>query len=238
MDMKLRAINIEDLDVKYHDYTRDNLLSRGKTSPFKALHGINCEVLQGENVALLGKNGAGKTTLLRCMAGLLRPSSGYIKTHGRVILLSGADPGFLPHLTGRQNVIELAAAYGIGNEEIEDFLSSIVEFCGLGDAIERNFKGYSTGMKGKLGFGFITSLEPEILLIDETLGVGDLEFRKKAAERLEGFIGRSGTVIISTHSLNLAKNMCTRGILLEEGKLTFDGKSEDAVALHIANSTN
>ena len=192
---------------------------------------------QGRKCRTSRENGAGKSTLLRCIAGLLRPSKGSLTTNGRVIILAGADPGFLNSLTGHQNVMELASAYGINDEDLEEFCSSVVTFADLGKAIDRPYKGYSTGMKGKLGFGFITALEPDILLIDETLGVGDLEFREKARARLSEFIERSGTVLISTHSLNLAKKMCSRGLVLDEGVLVLDGSSEEAVEFHISNST-
>ena len=238
MVVKDYSINIQNLSIEYHDYNRDKLFSMGKVKSFLALNKINCKIYKGENTALIGKNGAGKSTLLKCIAGLLRPSEGEIETKGRVIMLSGSDPGFLPHLTGRQNIVELAGAYGVREKKIPDFVSSIEKFANIGEAMDRNYKGYSSGMAGKIGFGFITSLNPDILLIDETLGVGDLEFRKKAADRLEDFINRSGTVIISTHSLNLAKNMCNRGILLEKGELIFDGASDEAVSLHIKNSKN
>ncbi len=109
------------------------------------------------------------------------------------------------------------------------FCEEIIEFADLGDAIERNVRGYSTGMRGKLGFGFITSLKPDILLIDETLGVGDAEFRKKAMSRLRLFVSNSGSVIISTHSLGLAKELCNRGMLLDSGSLIKYGSSEDAL---------
>jgi len=153
-----------------------------------------------------------------------------------VILLAGADPGFIPELTGRQNVIELALAYGISKEEMPDFINSIEKFADIGEAFDRKFLGYSSGMRGKVGFGFITALNPDILLMDETLGVGDREFRKKASKRLEGFIERSGTVIISTHSLGLAKDMCSRGIVLDKGIIAIDSDAEEAIS-HYINMT-
>ena len=109
------------------------------------------------------------------------------------------------------------------NLEMDVFCESIIDFASLGDAIDRNYRGYSTGMKGKLGFGFMTALDPDLLLIDETLGVGDAEFREKAQRRLENFVERSGTVIISTHSLGFAREVCDSGVVLDEGKLIVHG---------------
>ena len=169
---------------------------------------------------------------MKCIAGLLRPSKGKIVTKGRVILLAGADPGFLPELTGRQNVVELALAYGISEIESSSFIKSIEDFADIGEAFDRKFSGYSSGMRGKIGFGFITALKPDILLMDETLGVGDREFRKKAAIRLNEFIERSGTVIISTHSLGLAKDICSRGLVLDKGKTVIDSNVEEAISFY------
>ena len=187
----------------------------------------------GEIVAILGRNGAGKSTLLKCISGFLRVSGGEVQTAGRVFLLAGADPGLIPALSGRQNARELGVAYGVKDEEILEFIDSVEEFADLGGGFERNVKGYSTGMRGKLGFGIITALNPEILLIDETLGVGDREFRAKAQIRIRQFIERSGTVLISTHSLGLAKELCTRGILLDGGRKVFDGEVGRAIEEYV-----
>ena len=227
------SVQIEDLCVDYSEFSRSYSKPFGEQRLVRALDSISLKIEEGEIVGLIGKNGAGKSTLLKTIAGQLRPSRGEIITRGRVILLAGADPGFLPDLTGRRNISELALAYGIREEEMDSFTESIIDFADLGDAIDRNFRGYSTGMRGKLGFGFITSLNPDILLIDETLGVGDREFRAKAQERLRGFIERSGTVIISTHSLGLAKEICSMGILLDFGNLLADGPIEDVVREYI-----
>ncbi len=233
---KSSAIEISNFSVDYHIFKRTRKKPLGDFENFNALKNLEINIREGEIVALLGRNGAGKSTLLKCIAGLLRPSKGKIITRGRVILLAGADPGFIPELTGRQNVIELALAYGISKEEMPDFINSIEKFADIGEAFDRKFSGYSSGMRGKVGFGFITALNPDILLMDETLGVGDREFRKKASKRLEGFIERSGTVIISTHSLGLAKDMCSRGIVLDKGIIAIDSDAEEAIS-HYINMT-
>jgi len=230
------SIETSDLRIEYIEFKRSILKPIGIKKNIIALNDINFKVKNGEIVALIGKNGAGKSTLLNAIAGNVRPNDGQIITMGRVILLAGVNAGFDADITGRQNILELSKAYGIPNDKIEEVLNSVLEFSELGDAIDRNYRGYSTGMKGKLGFGFITSLNPEILLIDETLGVGDTRFRAKAQERLRKFIQRSNTVLISTHSLGLAKEICTRGLVLDEGKLIFDGEINEAVATYVKNS--
>ena len=223
------GISVEMMSVEYQEFEREKLNPWGRISGFLALDNINLEIGQGEIVALLGRNGAGKSTLMKSLAGLLRPSSGKIVTRGRVIVLSGANPGLIPDLSGRKNVEELAPAYGVVRDDIEPFIKSVEDFANLGEAFDRRVGGYSTGMRGKVGFGFLTALNPDILLIDETLGVGDLEFRAKAQLRLRGFIERARTVVISTHSLGMAKELCSRGIVLEKGEVYFDGSVEEAV---------
>jgi len=227
MVMTPLAISASDLSVEY--ISQKGIISPKRSVEFRALREIDFSISQSEIVALLGRNGAGKSTLLKTISGMVKPSAGQVITNGRVIVLAGADPGFIPGISGRKNVEELGLAYGIQKDEMEAFSKSIEEFAQLGGAYDRDYRGYSTGMKGKLGFGFITSLRPEILLIDETLGVGDREFRAKAQMRLREFIERTGTVIISTHSLGLAKELCSRGIVLDCGSIYYDGEIEGAI---------
>tara|TARA_B100000287_G_C20625644_1_gene777688 strand:+ start:250 stop:984 length:735 start_codon:yes stop_codon:yes gene_type:complete len=237
LDKNETLVSIDGIGMEYSEFGHSSFPYVGVRRYIKAIEDISLEVFNGENIALLGRNGAGKSTLLRLIMGFLRPSRGTLITRGRVVLLAGTNPGFLPFLTGRKNLEVLAPAYGITPEQMGEFIADIEDFTGLEDALDRNFSGYSTGMKGKLGFGFITGITPDVLLIDETLGVGDIEFRAKAQERLKMFIERSGTVILSTHSLGLAKEMCSRGIVLDGGSIIFDGPSEDAVIAY-SNSIN
>ena len=223
------SVKVESLSVSYLEFNQTLFMPLGKKREIFALDSLDFVVNKGDVVALIGRNGAGKSTLLKTIAGFLRPSQGKVETHGRVILLAGADPGFFPDATGMENILQLADAYGVGQEEIEDFVSSIVDFAEIGGAIDRNVRGYSTGMKGKLGFGFMTALNPEVLLIDETLGVGDAEFRAKAQSRLRDFVDRSGSVIISTHSIGLAREICNRGIVVDNGKVVSDDEIENAL---------
>jgi len=227
------SILVDKLTVRYLEIKRSILHPSGTAQEVIGLENISLNIKKGEIIALIGKNGAGKSTLLNTIFGKIRPTKGNLKTFGRVIMLSGINAGFDNESTGRKNIIELSKAYGVPIGEISDLVEDVIDFSELGEAIDRNYKGYSTGMKGKLGFGFITSLSPEILLIDETLGVGDARFRAKAQDRLKKFIQRSNTVLISTHSLGLAKEMCSRGIVLDKGKLIFDGDIDEAIKNYI-----
>ena len=177
-------LDIRDLVIEYHGFERSWRYPFGTLTPFRALNGISLSAHEGETIGLIGRNGSGKTTLLRSIFGALRPLSGSVFTRGRVILLSGTDPGFIPLLTGRQNVGLLASVYGIEDERIEEFISDVEQFANIGDAFDRQFIGYSTGMRGKVGFGFMTGIDADLLLIDETLGVGDQEFRSKSKNDL------------------------------------------------------
>lgn len=225
-----KLLQINQLDVSYSELKNSKFNLFAKKKDIKALNEIDLEVFRGENIAILGRNGAGKSTLLKCIAGFLRPSNGSITTKGRIMLLAGTNPGFQPDLTGRENIKLLAPLYGVKEKKINDFIKSIEDFTQLGEALDRNYKGYSTGMKGKLGFGFMTGLSPDVLLIDETLGVGDLEFRARAQVRLKEFIERSGSVLMSTHSLGLASEMCSRGILLDGGQTLFKGDISECIS--------
>ena len=222
-------LDIRDLVIEYHGFERSWKYPFGTLTPFRALNGISLSAHEGETIGLIGRNGSGKTTLLRSIFGALRPLSGSVFTRGRVILLSGTDPGFIPLLTGRQNVGLLASVYGIEDERIEEFISDVEQFANIGDAFDRQFIGYSTGMRGKVGFGFMTGIDADLLLIDETLGVGDQEFRSKSKKRLNDFIQRSGTVIISTHSMGLAREVCDRGLVMENGIIDIDDDISTAV---------
>ncbi len=232
MDRK-PAIEVRNLSVDYIIHVKKSRFSVGRRKPHTALEDISFKVMPGESVAILGKNGAGKSTLLSSIGGHLRPRNGEIITNGRVYTLSGANPGMIPYLTGRENVRLLTAAYGIPKEKRNRFISEVEEFCELGDSFDRRYNTLSSGMAGRIGFGFTTSLDPEILLMDETLGVGDEEFRKKAEKKAEEFMRRGETILLSTHSLGLAKEMCPRGIVLNEGRVVFDGEVGQAVSLYI-----
>ena len=234
MVLRNGSIVAEELNVDYQEFKRLPRRPFGNITPYKALERVNLRIEPGEIVAILGRNGAGKSTLLKCISGFLRASGGVVETAGRVFLLAGADPGLVPMLSGRQNAREMGEAYGVESEGIDDFVNSVDDFADLKEAFDRNVGGYSTGMRGKLGFGIITALVPDILLIDETLGVGDREFRAKAEVRLREFISQSGTVLISTHSLGFAKELCTRGLVLDEGKVRFDGPISEAISDYIS----
>ena len=229
------VIEILGASVEYLVHQRSGLLSKATKKRVNALKNINLTINKGEVVGLFGNNGAGKSTLLSLIGGILRPSEGSLITRGSVYKLQGADPGLIRSMTPRENVRQLAAAYGVSQDDLAEFESEVEEFCDLGSAFDRKLSTLSSGMAGRVGFGFTTSLNPDILLMDETLGVGDKDFRKKAERKAVEFMNRGETIILSTHSLNLAKEMCSRGLVLEEGELVFDGPVEDAISSYLGS---
>ena len=227
------AIEIENLSVQYTVFQKTGLLALIKAKTVEALKNLTFEVKKGEAIAIIGRNGSGKTTLLKAIGGHLRPSSGKITTIGKVYTLSGANPGLIQDMSGRENVTLMSEIYGIEREKRDEFERAVEDFCELGEAYDRDLRTLSTGMAGRVGFGFTTSLDPEILLMDETLGVGDEIFRKKAEEKAKDFMNRGETILLSTHSLNLAKKMCSRGILLSEGRILMDGDVNKVVERYL-----
>jgi len=230
-NLGLVKISTNDVSVTYDGIRVSGGLRIPRRIKHKALDSITLDIDLGETVALLGKNGAGKTTLLRFLAGKIRPSRGSSEVSGRVVHLSGVNPGFDIALSSRQNIIWLSSVYGVESESI---CSEVEEFANIGDAFERPVKTLSAGMRGRIGFGFATSLNPDILLIDEVLGVGDPSFKAKATDRLKKMISASGIVMISTHSVGLVKELASRAIVLENGILKHDGDVQ--VALEIYSS--
>ena len=217
--MGLIKMEIENISISYSSLKIRNL-GLPKKIQHRALAGVSIKISDGETIAIMGNNGAGKSTLLKFLAGKIRPSSGSAFIEGKILHLSGVNPGFDPLLSPRQNVQWLAPIYGgdgsLTNQDVE-------RFSDIGEAYDRPVKTLSAGMKGRVGFGFATSLDPDILLIDEVLGVGDPVFKAKAMDRLRKMIDRSGIVLLSTHSVGLVKELCSRCIVLNDGIIVHDG---------------
>jgi ABC-type polysaccharide/polyol phosphate transport system ATPase subunit len=201
------------------------LRERKRKKKFTAVDDISFSVAQGESLAVLGANGAGKSTLLSLLAGIIEPSSGSIVRNGRIGLMLELGSGFCHDLSGRENIILnglLLGAKGSWLKKVED---DIIEFSGVRDFIDEPLRTYSTGMQTRLGFAIAVHMQPDILLIDEVLSVGDSDFRRKCLARLRQMQQQGVTVVLVTHSLQDAVDFCTNAIYLHKGKIIFSGTS-------------
>ncbi len=198
---------------------------KSKTKEFLALRDVNIEVKQGEVVGIIGRNGAGKSTLLKILSRITEPTRGRIRLRGRVASLLEVGTGFHPELTGRENIYLNGAILGMGRVEIKRKFDEIVAFAGLETFLDTPVKRYSSGMYVRLGFAVAAHLEPEILIVDEVLAVGDAEFQKKCLQKM-GDVAQGGrTVLFVSHNMQAVSRLCPRCILLNEGQIKLDGPS-------------
>ncbi len=194
------------------------------------LRGVDLAVRQGEAVALLGRNGSGKSTVLRLIAGIYQPSSGTIETHGRITAVIELGAGFHPELTGAENIALYAAVLGLTRKELAARYDEIVEFADLPDLPDTPLKYYSSGMEARLAFSVAVCLQPDILLLDEVLAVGDQAFRERCLERLRQYHARGGTLILVSHELEQVRELCERAVWLDNGKIVMDGPIDAVLA--------
>ncbi|CAM3732879.1 polysaccharide/polyol phosphate ABC transporter ATPase [Flavobacterium saliperosum S13] len=212
--------------------------SKGNSDYVWALQDINFEVQRGEVLGIIGKNGAGKSTLLKILSKVTAPTTGVIKSRGRIASLLEVGTGFNPELTGRENIYLNGAILGMTKKEIASKLDDIIEFSGCERYIDTPTKRYSSGMTVRLAFAVAAFLEPEILVVDEVLAVGDAEFQKKAIGKMQDISRSEGrTVLFVSHNMAAVKSLCTKGIVLEHGKVIFNGDSEEAVNFYLTNES-
>lgn len=202
-----------------------------------ALSDISFQVKQGEVVGIIGKNGAGKSTLLKILSRVTSPSSGIIKAKGRIASLLEVGTGFHPEMTGKENIYMNGTIMGMTRREIDSKLEEIVSFAGVERYLDTPVKRYSSGMKVRLGFAVAAHLDPEILVIDEVLAVGDAEFQKKAIGKIQDISTEMGrTILFVSHNMASVRNLCDRVILLENGKVAYDGEVEGGIDLYLHSS--
>ncbi len=200
---------------------------RGKR--FEALKDISFEVYKGETFGVIGKNGAGKSTLLGLMAGVLKPTRGKVFVNGRVSPLLELGAGFSNDLTGRENIILNGVLLGMTRKEVFKKMDAIIEFSELGEFIDQPVRMYSSGMVARLGFSIAVHIDPEILLIDEVLAVGDINFQKKCLERMMEFKDKGVTMVFVSHSMDDVKRICDRVMWIEDHRIFRIGRPEDVV---------
>ena len=201
-----------------------------------ALDNINLEISEGDRIGIIGKNGAGKSTLLKILSRITTPTVGSAKIRGRVASLLEVGTGFHPELTGRENIYLNGTIYGMTKREIDGKLDEIIEFSGISKYIDTPVKRYSSGMHVRLGFAVAAYLEPEILLVDEILAVGDAEFQKKCLGKMKNIGSQGKTVIFVSHNMNAVESLCDKVIVLVKGKLKFIGNQKEAIQYYTENA--
>lgn len=199
----------------------------------KAVNNVSFEIKRGESVALFGRNGAGKSTILKMITGVCFPTTGEITVKGRVSALLELTSGFDPEFTGRENIYLKGQLLGLKDEEIRELEQEIIDFAELEEYIDQPVRTYSSGMKARLGFSINVNIRPEIFIIDEALSVGDEEFRRKCVKKVNEIVSNENvTLLFVTHATGVAKDFCQRGMVMEKGKVTFDGNIQDAINIY------
>src|SRR3954449_466073 len=218
----------------YHEHftsLKERVIHYGRVpyEPFMALEDVDFDVEAGSTVGILGHNGCGKSTLLKCVAGILQPTRGEIVTRGRVAALLELGAGFNHELTGRENVFMNASILGLSRKDTERIFDEIVAFSELERFIDMQVRHYSSGMYVGLGFAVAVNVEPDILLVDEVLSVGDEAFQRKCIERVKKFQDEGRTILFVTHAADLVRRICNRAIVLDHGKMVIDAPPGEAV---------
>jgi ABC-type polysaccharide/polyol phosphate transport system ATPase subunit len=196
---------------------------------FEAVKHVSFELPLGSNVGLIGRNGSGKSTILKIIAGVYRPSSGRVVVRGKTAPLIELGAGFHHELTGRENIVINGLLLGLTRRQIQEREQRIIEFAEIGDFIDSPVKQYSSGMYMRLAFAVATEVDPDILLIDEILAVGDAAFREKCNERIRRFRERGKTLIMVSHDMSAIRNFCDRVLLVHQGELIADGNADDVI---------
>lgn len=232
------AIEAVDLRKSYRRYGSplaplvEMVTSKKRHSEFVAIDGVSLSLSRGEIVGIVGRNGAGKSTLLKLIAGTLEPTSGDLRVNGRITAILELGTGFHPDYTGRENIYMGGMCLGMSRSEIESKISSIIEFSELSDAIDQPFKTYSSGMQARLTFSTAISVEPEILIVDEALSVGDARFQMKCFSWIQRLKSKNATVLLVSHDTNSITTFCDRAVVLEKGKVFAEGDAKKMTVVY------
>jgi homopolymeric O-antigen transport system ATP-binding protein len=240
-----RAIDVADLGVRYSlRFSRKSTLrqqvaqvvSRKRVEEFWALRHVSFTLVRGESLGVIGPNGAGKSTLLQVLAGIITPSEGAVDVRGHVSSLLTLGAGFDAELTGLENILLAGAFLGLDDTLVRELAPSIVAYADLGQFIDAPIKTYSSGMRARLGFAIATSVDPDILLLDEVLATGDADFRTKSKARVLDLVKAAKGIVLVTHDMNWVTEYCNRALLLERGNLVMEGEPAEVVRIHEEHS--
>ena len=229
MNRQEALISLENVGVSYP--IQQGLLKWSKYTPLKD---ISFDLHRGETIGIIGRNGAGKSTLLRMIAGIVEPDCGRIVNHGARVSLLSLGVGFMPHLSGRQNAMLSGILLGLKRPQMAQRMDAIIEFSGLGQFIDQPLRTFSTGMRARLGFSVAIQVDPDVLLVDEVLGVGDQEFRMKSAAEMKRLIRSDKSVILVSHNTQTLLELCDRLVWIEDGVIKEFGATDTVLERYAA----
>ena len=235
LSMEFKSSN-DKIDTLKELFIRTIKRNKGETKKITVLKDISFTVNRGEKLGILGFNGAGKSTLLRIIAGIYEPSNGQIHINGKIAPLLELSAGFDKNYSGKDNIYLNGALLSMDKEFIESKYDEIVEYSELGDFINLPVKNYSKGMKAKLGFSIATLINPDILIIDEILAVGDIKFRKKSGETLNSMMADGVTVLLVSHSINQVRRICDRCIWIDNGEIIMEGEVNEVCDAYVQDA--
>lgn len=235
--MEQKIIEAENLSIKYNkstervdsikEYLIRKLKGQMKFEEFWALNDVSFSIGKGETVGIIGFNGSGKSTLLKVIAGVLKPAKGRVSVQGSVAPLIELGAGFDPDLSARENIYLNGAVLGYNRKQMQALFQEIVDFSELHDFLDVPVKNFSSGMQARLGFAIATAVIPDILIVDEVLGVGDYKFQQKCYRRMQEIISSGATVLFVSHSIDQVKDICKRVIWVDEGRILMDGDVDE-----------
>ncbi len=237
------ALKVEDVSIRFNlskekvDNFKELIIKKIKGekirfNEFWALKNVSFRLNKGDRLGILGLNGAGKSTLLKVIAGVYKPTTGKVTRYGHIAPMIELGAGFDPNYTGRENIFLYGSVLGFSRSFLEEKYQEILDFSELGEFIDVPIKNYSSGMKARLGFSIATVVEPEILILDEVLSVGDAKFRKKCEKKMQRMFDHGVTVLFVSHSLAQVKRLCNKAILMEHGQLIAQGNIEDVSTIY------
>jgi ABC-2 type transport system ATP-binding protein len=236
MSISVPIVQVNDVSKRFiirkEKSLKERLVNAGRSAKFKedfwALRNVSIEIESGSTIGLIGANGSGKSTLLKAIGGIIEPTSGSVKRRGRLAALLELGAGFHQDLTGRENVYLNASILGLSRKQTDYFFDDIVEFSGIGSFIDTQVKFYSSGMYVRLAFAVAIHVDPDLLLVDEVLAVGDEAFQRKCLDKIREFQSEGRTIVLVTHSLGQVTDLCDRAVLLSAGAVVFDGEPHTA----------
>lgn len=230
-----KIIEVKDLNKTYYLFDKEYkvipwlLTGKGCKSQKEALKNISFQVNPGEIVGIIGVNGAGKSTLMKLIAGITYPTSGEVNVHGRIGSLINLSAGFHPDYSGRKNIYYKGTMMGLSQDQIDSIIEDVEAFVELGEYFDRPIRMYSAGMAARLGFALAVFMEPEILIVDEVLAVGDKKFQQKSREKILEMFQNGKAVLFSSHSDQLIEEFCSRVLYLKDGQIVFDGEVKEGL---------